>query len=277
MNSTPVLETISRLAAAVSEQKASRTNLTSLLEILAAGREDAVIFLLLHEAATDLLRPVASFGLGPHSFRVLEQRAERTPMRGVFDTGESVFIDDASAIASLDFLNTDGRKISLNAIPVKVGKRELGVLTADLPEGSDREESESMLRIAAAMIAQTIAAESATAADRQKLEEENTYLRHELKDKYDFSHLVGNSNAMKQVYEQVSQVARSNATVLLRGESGTGKEMIANALHYNSLRSKRPFVKINCAALPDTLIESELFGYEKGAFTGAERTKKGTI
>jgi Nif-specific regulatory protein len=76
-------------------------------------------------------------------------------------------------------------------------------------------------------------------------------------------------------YDQVSQVARSNATVLLRGESGTGKEMIANALHYNSLRSKRPFVKINCAALPDTLIESELFGHEKGAFTGAERAKKG--
>jgi Nif-specific regulatory protein len=80
---------------------------------------------------------------------------------------------------------------------------------------------------------------------------------------------------MKQVYDQVIQVARSNATVLLRGESGTGKEMIANAIHYNSLRSKRPLVKINCAALPDTLIESELFGHEKGAFTGAERFKKG--
>jgi Nif-specific regulatory protein len=80
---------------------------------------------------------------------------------------------------------------------------------------------------------------------------------------------------MKHVYDQVSQVARSNATVLLRGESGTGKEMIANAIHYNSLRSKRPLVKLNCAALPDTLIEAELFGHEKGAFTGADRFKKG--
>jgi len=96
-----------------------------------------------------------------------------------------------------------------------------------------------------------------------------------LREKYDFSHIVGTSNPMRQVYDQVTQVARSNATVLLRGESGTGKEMIANAIHYNSLRSKRPFVKINCAALPDTLIESELFGHEKGAFTGADRSKKG--
>ena len=73
---------------------------------------------------------------------------------------------------------------------------------------------------------------------------------------------------MRLVYEQVSQVARTDTTVLIRGESGTGKELIAQAIHYNSLRSKRPFIKVSCAALPDTLIESELFGYEKGAFTG---------
>src|ERR1043165_6885985 len=86
---------------------------------------------------------------------------------------------------------------------------------------------------------------------------------------------IGNSNPMRQVYEQVTQVARTNTTVLLRGASGTGKEMIAHALHYNSLRAGKPFVKVSCAALPDTLIESELFGYEKGAFTGAQTRKKG--
>jgi Nif-specific regulatory protein len=80
---------------------------------------------------------------------------------------------------------------------------------------------------------------------------------------------------MRLVYEQVTQVARTNTTVLLRGESGTGKEMIAHAIHYNSLRAGKPFVKISCAALPNTLIESELFGYEKGAFTGAQTRKKG--
>jgi Nif-specific regulatory protein len=80
---------------------------------------------------------------------------------------------------------------------------------------------------------------------------------------------------MRQVYNQVTQVARSNATVLLRGESGTGKELIAHSIHYNSLRSKKPFVKVNCAALPEALVESELFGYEQGAFTGAHKRKKG--
>ena len=113
--------------------------------------------------------------------------------------------------------------------------------------------------------------------EREKLREENLHLKQELKEKYDLMHIVGKASSMRLVYDQVTQVAKSNATVLLRGESGTGKEMIANAIHYNSLRSKRPFIKINCAALPDTLIESELFGHEKGAFTGADRFKKGTL
>jgi Nif-specific regulatory protein len=77
------------------------------------------------------------------------------------------------------------------------------------------------------------------------------------------------------MYEQVAQDAQTNTTVLIRGESGTGKELNAHAIHYNSLRAKKPFVKVSCAALPDTLIESELFGYEKGAFTGATGRKKG--
>ena len=80
---------------------------------------------------------------------------------------------------------------------------------------------------------------------------------------------------MRRVYEAVAQVARTNTTVLIRGESGTGKELIAQAIHYNSLRAKKPFVKVSCGALPETLIESELFGYEKGAFTGATDRRKG--
>ena len=80
---------------------------------------------------------------------------------------------------------------------------------------------------------------------------------------------------MRQICEQVAQVARTMTTALIRGESGTGKELIAHAIHYNSLRANKPFVKVSCAALPESLIESELFGYEKGAFTGAQQRKKG--
>ena len=91
----------------------------------------------------------------------------------------------------------------------------------------------------------------------------------------DFSNMVGHNRSMRMVFEQVRQVAKWNTTVLVRGESGTGKELIANAIHYNSPRTNGPFIKLNCAALPDTLLESELFGHEKGAFTGAINQRKG--
>jgi Nif-specific regulatory protein len=125
------------------------------------------------------------------------------------------------------------------------------------------------------MISQALKSQTEIATEKEKLIEETSHLQHELREKYDFDNLIGNSGPMRQIYAQVSQVARSNATVLLRGESGTGKEMIANAIHFNSLRAKKPIIKINCAALPETLIEAELFGYEKGAFTGANQRKKG--
>jgi len=159
---------------------------------------------------------------------------------------------------------------------IKVGRKLVGLLCLgiDHPVEDDSDLGAAM-GVVASLIAQNLRVEYAVLGERERLREENLQLKQELKEKYDFSHLVGNSNEMRQVYEQVSQVARSNATVLLRGESGTGKEMIANAIHYNSLRSKRAFIKINCAALPDTLIESELFGHERGAFTGADKLKRG--
>ncbi|HMY76533.1 MAG TPA: sigma-54 dependent transcriptional regulator, partial [Blastocatellia bacterium] len=96
-----------------------------------------------------------------------------------------------------------------------------------------------------------------------------------LQQKYDFRNIIGTSKEMREVYEQVAQVAHTNTTVLIRGESGTGKELVAHAIHYNSPRAAKPFVKVNCAALPESLIEAELFGHEKGAFTGAIARKRG--
>jgi Nif-specific regulatory protein len=125
------------------------------------------------------------------------------------------------------------------------------------------------------MIAQAIKIHRLIDEDKRKLVDENTHLRQELRERYDFSNFVGSSGPMRQIFEQVTQVAGTNTTVLVRGESGTGKELIAHAIHYSSLRAKKPFVTVSCAALPDSLIESELFGYEKGAFTGAEARKKG--
>ena len=115
----------------------------------------------------------------------------------------------------------------------------------------------------------------AKALQFQKLEQENIYLKEQLNDRFDFSKIIGRSSAMKQLFETMALVAPSEATVLIVGESGTGKELIANAIHQNSARAKRPFIEVNCAALPETLLESELFGHEKGAFTGAVFRKRG--
>jgi Nif-specific regulatory protein len=125
------------------------------------------------------------------------------------------------------------------------------------------------------MISQAIKVQRLIESERQQLVEENIHLRQELRERYDFSNIMGTSGPMRQVCEQIAQVARTNTTVLIRGESGTGKELIAHAIHYNSLRANKPLVKVSCAALPESLIESELFGYEKGAFTGAQSRRKG--
>jgi two-component system response regulator HydG len=111
--------------------------------------------------------------------------------------------------------------------------------------------------------------------DHSHLREENRALRAILGERFDRRNLIGRSAAMTRLIETASQVAPSEATVLITGESGTGKEMIAGLIHYNSLRKDGPFIRFNCAAIAETLLESELFGHEKGAFTGAERRKEG--
>jgi len=113
------------------------------------------------------------------------------------------------------------------------------------------------------------------AMEHSRLQEENRYLRESLASQFDRRNIIGRSAPMTRLMETVTQVAPSEATVLITGESGTGKEMIAGAIHFNSRRKEGPFVKINCAAITETLLESELFGHEKGAFTGAERRKEG--
>jgi len=104
---------------------------------------------------------------------------------------------------------------------------------------------------------------------------ENRQLKDQLGEKYDFSNIIGRSPVMQAIYDQIRQVADTHAVVLIEGESGTGKELVANAIHVNSSRRERPFIKVNCAALPETLLESELFGHERGAFTGALEQRKG--
>jgi two-component system, NtrC family, response regulator HydG len=113
------------------------------------------------------------------------------------------------------------------------------------------------------------------ALQHDQLVQENRYLQQRLSDRFDSTSIIGNSAAMRSLFEVMAQVAPSEASVLISGESGTGKELIANALHANSPRRAHPMVKVNCAALPETLLESELFGHEKGAYTGATSRTRG--
>ena len=162
-------------------------------------------------------------------------------------------------------------------LPVVIDRQSVGALGVTVKFLADRnyERSAKFFNVVASVIGQAAKVQRLVAAQHKRLVTENARLKQELREGYDFSNIIGNSSPMQRVYEAVAQVARTNTTVLVRGESGTGKELVAQAIHYNSLRSKRPFIKVSCGALPETLIESELFGYEKGAFTGAQDRKRG--
>jgi Nif-specific regulatory protein len=166
---------------------------------------------------------------------------------------------------------------SFICVPIPAHRQVAGALGIALKFKPDRdyEHSKRFFGIVASMIGQAMKVQRLVASERQRLVTENAHLRQELRERYDFSRLIGSSGPMRRVYEQVEQVARTNTTVLIRGESGTGKELVAHAIYYNSLREKKPFIKVSCGALPDTLVDSELFGYERGAFTGANERKKG--
>jgi len=113
------------------------------------------------------------------------------------------------------------------------------------------------------------------ALEREQLADENIYLRRELEQKYTFNNIIGKSPRMQAIFSLIERIARTSSTVLIHGESGTGKELIARAIHFASPRATRRFLSLNCGALPENLLESELFGHERGAFTGAVREKKG--
>jgi Nif-specific regulatory protein len=185
---------------------------------------------------------------------------------------EPLFLDRSGA-----FRRSGRREMSYVCVPIRAEHRTVGALGVALPYEEDRgyEQESKLLGVVGAMVGQAVRVHHLVEAERKRLLDENTRLRRELAERYELRNIVGSSRSMQSVYEQVAQVAPATTTVLLRGESGTGKELVAHAIHYSSPRAKKPFVKVSCAALPETLVESELFGYEPGAFTDARAQKKG--
>jgi Nif-specific regulatory protein len=157
------------------------------------------------------------------------------------------------------------------AAPIHLGSQIIGVLAAQ-PNSSPApflQERARFLEMIANLIAQVVRMSWNMVEERKHLLRERDRLQQEISSQYGFNNIIGHSPAMRRVFEQIRAVAKWTTTVLVRGESGTGKEMVANAIHYNSPRAEKPFIRLNCAALSDQLLESELFGHEKGAFTGA--------
>ncbi|MEK7238843.1 MAG: nif-specific transcriptional activator NifA, partial [Nitrospirota bacterium] len=177
------------------------------------------------------------------------------------------------------FLNKTGSRpekdgISFLCVPIEFKNEALGVLSVDRIYSKKLggvDDDLRVLKIVASLIAQFIK----LWGSYEKIEKEKEGLKRELKGKYKIENIIGQSDKMQEVFEEVHRVAPSKTTVLLRGESGTGKELIAKAIHYMSPRNKGPFIKFNCASIPEGLLESELFGHEKGAFTGAISSRKG--
>lgn len=186
--------------------------------------------------------------------------------------GEPLFLNRTRARGDLKRTN-----ISFFCVPIQLDGKTIGALSVDrlFHQETSFEEDLRLLTIIGSMVAQAVRIHQMVEKEKSRLEDENLRLRRELKKRFHPSNIVGESKRMQDVYDTLELVSKTKATVLLRGESGTGKELIAHAIHYHSDRSEKPFIKVSCAALPETLLESELFGYEKGAFTGASATKIG--
>ncbi|MDY0045586.1 MAG: sigma 54-interacting transcriptional regulator, partial [Syntrophales bacterium] len=200
----------------------------------------------------------------------------------VVETGQPMMVPHISD--EPQFLDrTESRKglqkkdISFICVPIKIGTEVIGTLSADrlFDESISLKEDVRLLSLIASMVAQAVKLRQENQEEREILIQENLRLQNELKERFHPANIIGKSKGMEEVYGLIAQVSKTNATVLIRGESGTGKELVANAIHYNSMRANRPLIKVNCAALPETVLESELFGHEKGAFTGAIAERKG--
>jgi Nif-specific regulatory protein len=183
------------------------------------------------------------------------------------------------------FLNKTGARqmirrenIAFLCVPIKFKHEVLGVMSVDrlfISRGISFEEDLRLLKIIASLIAQSVKLHMEVEREREAFMEEKENLKRQLKGKYKVENIIGQSDSMQEVFEAIHRVAPSRANVLLRGESGTGKELVAKAIHYMSTRAKEAFIKFNCASIPEGLLESELFGHEKGAFTGAMAARKG--
>lgn len=271
-----MLYTVSRI---LDQSLDMREVVSPVLEALAESMDMNYGTLTLLNRTTGDILIEAAHGLSPQQARRGRYKVGEGATGRVIQTGEPIIIPKKSESPLILDKTKRGKRedTSFICVPIKVGNEVVGALSVDrlFQPDVDLKEDVRLLTIIASMIAQAVKLRRSAQEERDKLEQENERLRQELRERFRPSNIIGNSHEMQTVYDQIAQVSKSGATVLILGETGTGKELVAHAIHYNSDRASKPFVKAHCAALPENLIESELFGHVKGAFTGALSDRKG--
>jgi len=277
------LSTLYEIARRLGASVDPKATLSSVLEILSESMGMSRGTLTLLDPETKQLYIEFAHGLTP------EERS-----RGIYRIGEGItgkVVESGEPIIVPDigkeplFLNRTRSRgdikrenISFICVPVKVKGDTVGVLSVDrlfTDQSVSPDEDVRILTIIASLIGQAITTAKMVEMEKKNLLKEKLTLQRELKSPYRFANIVFVSDKMRDVLDSAWRVSQSKANVLLRGESGTGKELIARTIHYHSKRCDKAFISVNCAAIPDTLIESDLFGHVKGAFTGAVTEKKG--
>ncbi len=270
-----ILTSISRILGSSLEL---RTVFDEIMRLLASRLGIERGRLVLVDEAREELRICAAFGLTPDELG-----------RGTYDYGEGItgkvvatgrprVVADTST--EPDFLHRTSSRLtpcSFICLPVVLEGHVEGALSIDVPliDLDTLDRLQRLLTIVAAIIAQALQINRMVAREKEVLVEELATLRRNVLTRYQLANIIGDSKPMLEVFKAVSQVAATRATVLLSGETGTGKELIAKAIHFNSDRKDAPFIRVNCGALAGSLLESELFGHVRGAFTGAVRDKIG--
>ncbi len=270
------LESLYQVSQVLSRSLDFRETLTELLKTLNdSGNMRHGMICLLDEQSGDLL--VSALHENPVPFNAVRYKPGEGIVGSIMESGQPRVVQRISDEDQfLDRLGVYDTELPFIGVPIPIGEHTAGILAAQ-PSGSlnllDRQSR--FLQMVGNLIGQSVRLAKKVEDEQLALKSERDSLRRKVRGEHGFSNMVGHTRNMRLIFDQVRQVAKWNTTVLVRGESGTGKELIANAIHYNSPRSNGPFIKLNCAALPDTLLESELFGHEKGAFTGAVSQRKG--
>ena len=273
------LEILSGISRAIASQHDLSGLLKNVFKILEKEMGMLRGTLALRQPDSDIFVIETSHGLSAAERKRGQYRLGEGVTGKVAKSRKPMLIPDISKDES--FLNRTGsrkgKKTAFICVPITLKRRCIGTLSIDRESSTKGvlEADVEFLSLIAGIISDAVSGFQVKVAERETLEAENERLRMKLGDRYEVHNLVGNCSNMRAVYEQISQVADSQATVLIRGESGTGKELVARALHHGSVRRNGPFISVNCAALPENLIESELFGHEKGSFTGAAQQRKG--